>query len=308
MVARTADALKSAGMGASRFLRDFAAVIGIGYPADSFAAVGSASFAPIVLGGCGRSGTTLLRMMLDSHRRICCGPESSLFRRRAIDARWLAERFGLPRAEVVKIRDAARSRPAFIEAFAGLCMQRAGKARWAEKTPRNISRIGEIFRCFPCARFVHVLRDGRDVACSLRTHPRHQVVDGRLVPTGIRKPISGCARRWVRDIEGSRRWWGDPRFRTVRYEDLVLNPRPVLAGLMEFLGEDWDEAMLSHAAADSPFRDAIRFAQSPEALGAVSTASLSRWQRDLDEKDKRIFKRIAGPLLVELGYANDDGW
>ena len=61
-------------------------------------------------------------------------------------------------------------------------------------------------------------------------------------------------------------------------------------------------------AADSPFRDATRFAQNPEALGAVSTASLSRWQRDLDQRDKRIFKRIAGPLLVELGYARDDGW
>jgi hypothetical protein len=295
-------------MGAPRFLWDFAAMIGVGHPADSFAAAGSATFAPIVLGGCGRSGTTLLRMMLDSHRRICCGPESSLFRRRAIDAAWLAGRFGFPRAEVAALHDAARSRAAFIEAFAGLCMRRAGKARWAEKTPRNISRIGAIFRIFPAARFVHVLRDGRDVACSLRTHPRHKVVDGKLVPTGIRRPIAGCARRWVRDIEGSRRWWGDPRFHAVRYEDLVREPRPALERLMAFLGEDWDEAMLGHAAADSPFRDAKSFAQNPEALGAVNTAALGRWQRDLDARDRRTFKRIAGPLLVELGYAPDDGW
>jgi hypothetical protein len=122
------------------------------------------------------------------------------------------------------------------------------------------------------------------------------------------KPIGGCARRWVRDIEGSRRWWGDPRFHTVRYEDLVLDPRPVLERLMAFVGEDWDEAMLTHAAAESPFRDATRFAQNPEALGAVNTVSLSRWQRDLDARDRRIFKRIAGPLLVELGYAADGNW
>ena len=187
-------------------------------------------------------------------------------------------------------------------------MRKAGKARWAEKTPRNIGRIGEIFRCFPAARFVHVLRDGRDVACSLRTHPRHKVVDGKLVPTGTWKPIAGCARRWVRDLEGSRRWWGDPRFHTVRYEDLALEPRPVLERLMAFIGEDWDEGMLAHASADSPFRDATRFAQNPEALGAVSTSSIGRWQRDLDARDRRIFKRIAGPLLVELGYARDDSW
>ena len=294
-------------MGA-RFLRDFAAVVGLGRAADSFAAVGSPSFAPIVLGGCGRSGTTLLRMMLDSHRRICCGPESSLFRRRAIDADWLADRFGFARDDVRALRDAADSRPAFIEAFAGLCMRKAGKARWAEKTPRNIGRIGEIFRCFPAARFVHVLRDGRDVACSLRTHPRHKVVDGKLVPQDTWKPIAGCARRWVRDIEGSRRWWGDPRFHTVRYEDLVLDPRPVLAKLMAFLGEDWDEGMLAHAGAGSPFRDATRFAQNPEALGAVNASSIGRWQRDLDARDRRTVKRIAGALLIELGYAQNDSW
>jgi protein-tyrosine sulfotransferase len=295
-------------MGTPRFLRDFAAMAGFGRAADSFATAGPSAFAPIVLGGCGRSGTTLVRMMLDSHRRICCGPESSLFRRRAIDVAWLADRFGFPPSEVRAIYDSAASRPAFIEAFAALCMDRAGKARWAEKTPRNISRIDAIFRAFPAARFVHVLRDGRDVAASLRTHPRHKVVNGKLVPLGTWKPIAGCARRWVRDVEGSRRWWGDPRFLTVRYEDLVLNPRPALERLMAFVGEDWDEAMLAHAVAGSPFRDATRFAQNPEALGAVNTTSLGRWTRDLDARDRRVFKRIAGALLIELGYAADGNW
>jgi hypothetical protein len=295
-------------MGAPRIIRDLAAMIGAGYAADSFSAAAPSPFAPIVVGGCGRSGTTLLRLMLDSHRRICCGPESSLFRRRAVDTRWLADRFGFAHAEVRALFEAAASRPDFIEAFAALCMRKAGKARWAEKTPRNIGRVGEIFRCFPESRFVHVLRDGRDVACSLRTHPRHKVVDGELVATGVRKPIAGCARRWVRDIESSRRWWGDPRFLTVRYEDLVLDPRPALQRVMSLVGEDWDEAMLAHAGATSPFRDATRFAQNPEALDAVSTASLGRWRRDLDQRDRRIFKRVAGALLVELGYAKDDAW
>ena len=295
-------------MAAPRFLRDFIAATGLGAPADSWTAGAPSAFAPVVLGGCGRSGTTLLRMMLDSHRHICCGPESSVFRRRAVAPDALADRFGLAHEDVRRIYRSATSRPALIEAFARLCMQAAGKQRWAEKTPRNISRIGEIFRWFPEARFVHVLRDGRDVACSLRTHPRFEVVDGKPIPTGVRKPIAGCARRWVHDVESSRRWWGDARFMTVRYEDLVLSPRPALERLMTFIGEVWDEGMLAHASADSPFRDATRFAQSPEALGAVTTTSLSRWQRDLDERDKRIFKRIAGPLLVELGYAKDDLW
>jgi len=153
-----------------------------------------------------------------------------------------------------------------------------------------------------------VLRDGRDVACSLRTHPRHQVEDGKLVPLHTWKPIAGCARRWRNDIEAAGPYWGDPRFHTVRYEDLVSNPRPVLESLMNFLGEPWDEAMLAHAATGSPFRDVPRFAQNPEALASVSMALLGRWQRDLDARDRRIFKRIAGTLLVEFGYAEDAGW
>lgn len=294
-------------MQGTRLPRLITTALGIGRRADRFTDGPRPGFAPIVLGGCGRSGTTLLRMMLDSHPRICCGPESSVFRRRALDPEALADRFGLARRDLRVIYDSAASRPAFIEAFAALCLQASGKARWAEKTPRNISRIGATFHFFPDARFVHVLRDGRDVACSLRTHPRHAVVDGKLVPLDTWKPLGGCARRWRDDIECSRPWWNDSRFHTLRYEELVRQPESVLRRLMAFLGEPWDDAMLAHAGSSSS-RDVTRFAQNPEAIGVVSAASIGRWKRDLDARDRRIFKRIAGGLLIELGYAQDDAW
>jgi protein-tyrosine sulfotransferase len=296
------------GMGKPRIGNLIASKLGISHPADSFATTLSSGFSPIVLGGCARSGTTLLRIILDSHRRICCGPESSVFLTRNLAPSALARRFGFGRGEVRAIYDAVRSRPEFIQAFAGLCMRKAGKARWAEKTPRNIRNIGEIFRCFPAARFLHVLRDGRDVACSLRTLPRHKVVDGKLVPLNTWNPIDDAARRWRDDIERSRSWWSDPRFHTVRYEELVLHPRRVLEKLMAFLGENWDEAMLAHAVAESPFRDPTRFPQNPEAIDPLRASALGRWQRELGARDRRILKRIAGSLLIELGYATDDAW
>jgi hypothetical protein len=293
-------------MVAPRFLKDLATAIGLGHPADSFAAARPSAFAPIVLGGCGRSGTTLLRMMLDSHRRICCGPESSLFRRRALDPGALADRFGFPREAVCAIYEASRSRPAFIEGFAALCMQQSGKQRWAEKTPRNISRIGEIFRCFPEARFIHVLRDGRDVACSLRTHPRHKVGDGKLVPLETWKPIAGCAQRWREDIEGSRRWWGDPRFQTVRYEELVLNARPVLERLMAFLGEGGMRRCSRTPRRTRRFGTRPALPRIPR-RSAVSTARQPLAARPRRQRQAHL-QGIAGPLLIELGYAKDDGW
>ena len=289
-------------------LGQVATAVGLGRAADSFSTDYVSPLAPIVLGGCGRSGTTLFRMILDSHPAICCGPESSIFRRGPVDPDELAGKFDLDPGRVRAIHAAARSRPEFIEAFAGLCMERAGKRRFAEKTPRNIRRLEAIFRHFPQARFVHVLRDGRDVACSLRTHPRHKVVNGELVPLNTWKPIAGCARRWRDDIERSRPYWSDPRFLTLRYEDLVREPRPVLEQLMDFVGEAWDDRLLEHAGAGSPFRDVTTFAQNPEALKPLNASALSRWERDLDARDRRIFKRIAGPLLIELGYARDLDW
>jgi len=77
---------------------------------------------------------------------------------------------------------------------------------------------------------------------------------------------------------------------------------------MDFIGEPWDDRLLEHAGTGSPFRNVTTFAQNPEALGPMNTKALSRWERDLDAKERRIFKRVAGPLLIELGYASDPGW
>ena len=64
----------ASGMGAPRFVKLIGAAIGVGHPADSFATALPSRLSPIVLGGCGRSGTTLFRMMLDSHRRHLLRP------------------------------------------------------------------------------------------------------------------------------------------------------------------------------------------------------------------------------------------
>ena len=125
-------------MGAPRFIRDLAALVGAGRAADSVRAAPS-SFAPIALGGCGRSGTTLLRMMLDSHRRICCGPESSLFRRRAIDPRWLADRFGFSHDEVRAIYDTVASRPAFWRGMSSTGSARRFSAAYAPAKRSNVT-------------------------------------------------------------------------------------------------------------------------------------------------------------------------
>jgi hypothetical protein len=263
---------------------------------------------PIVIGGCGRSGTTLARVILDSHPNICCGPEAELFLPAPLDLRKLQEKFKLAPETLRATYEASESRAEFIDRFADICCESAGKNRWAEKTPRNVLHLNYLFERFPSARFVYLLRDGRDVACSLRTHPRHKVVDGRLVPVNTWKPMAECAERWRDSVIAARPYWDDARFHTLRYEELVTVPRQSIGRLLEFLDEPWDDAVLAHSEAPSSFRDATTFPQNPEALKPIETSAVARWQRDMSDEDKAVFKRVAGELLAECGYARSSDW
>lgn len=262
----------------------------------------------IFVGGCGRSGTTLVRTILDSHSNICCGPESNLLLPTPIQIGDLAAKFSFQAEMIEALADDSTCRAHFIDLFANACCQKVGKRRWAEKTPRNVLHLSYLFRSFPAAVFIHVIRDGRDVACSLRTHPRHRVENGQLVPVNTWRPIAECVTRWTDSIEASRPHWGDSRYYALRYEDLILETEKTLRDLMCFLNEPWEAALLDHTSVDSPFRDALQFPQNPEVLQPRYTDSLGRWQTDLSDTDRNTFKELANRQLIEMGYVSDSEW
>jgi hypothetical protein len=263
---------------------------------------------PIIVGGCGRSGTTLMRVILDTHPRICCGPESHLFLPHLPASAKLARRFGLSEGNVAALVATSASQAEFIDRFFAHYAETREKPRWAEKTPRNVLHLDYLFEHFPNARFVHMVRDGRDTVCSLRTHPRHKVVDGQLVELNTRHPIRPCVDRWVTDVRAGLAFRGDPRYIEVRYEALVQQPRETLLRVFEFLGETFDERVLDYQREKSLSRDSVHFPQNPEATQAMYTRAVARWRRDLTEDEIALVKREAGPLLIELGYAADDRW
>lgn len=257
----------------------------------------------IAIGGCGRSGTTLMRVMLDTHSQIAAGPESHLFLPTAIDIESLAEKFDLPVEDLRRAHEGASSRTAFIEAFQAMYTQRTGKTYWADKTARNIHRIGHIFEHFPEARFIHVVRDGRDVVTSLRTHRKRKKVDGEIRETGYRMPFEDCTDRWNLAIEDAKPFQGDPRYLEVRYENLIHETRAALMQVCGFVGVRYEEAMMEFHTVDTPSRDAKRFfIQNIEATQPKSYASAGRWRRDLSpEQLKFILPRIAENLRY-MGY------
>ena len=250
----------------------------------------------IVIGGCPGSGTTLFRRMLDRHPSICAGPETQVFLPARFQLEPLAARSGIPEAELAAMFRSSGSQAELVDRFADRYLALCGKPRWAEKTPLNVRHFGWIVERFPEARLVHLIRDGRDVVCSLAQHPDWRWVDGGWIKELRPRPPERYARDWVTYTGAGMRFRGHPRYREVRYEDLVARPEVTLRGLCTFLDEPFDERLLesedvpAHAAADSPDR------------GPVFDSSVGRWRRDLPADELEAVMRIAGARLAELGY------
>lgn len=282
--------------------------------------------------GAARSGTTLLRMMLDAHGQLAVPFETQLLpelmdaHEAGAGAAELAEMltthrrwsdFGLDPAGIrdeftlLEPFDLAEAMRAFYRAYA----RSQGKPRWGDKSPGyalHLARIGELL---PEAHFVHLIRDGRDVRLS-------QLKRGTDHPKPARH-----ARRWKRRVKGARRDGAtlDGRYLEVRYESLLADPEPELRRICDFVRMDFDPAMLAyHEGARerlgeidrdlAPGRenaemrerplfkaedrlDFHKLTQEPPRLDRVA-----KWKHEMPPEDVAEFERVAGGLLEELGY------
>lgn len=188
---------------------------------------------PIFVVGCQRSGTTMLRLILDSHPNISCGPETRFLETLAAVTTqdWgRLRRYGLTEEEWYgRVAD-------FFGGILGDYARARGKVRWADKTPRYALQLDFIDKVFPTCQIVHVIRDGREVVLSHRKR------------WGLRSAGKAII-KWPRYIAAARglgRRLPPGRYHEVRYEDLVTRTEPALRELMTFLGEPWSEALLHY--------------------------------------------------------------
>jgi hypothetical protein len=213
--------------------------------------------APFFVLGAARSGTTLLRLMLNRHPRLAIPPESHFLL--GVLAEIPAGRELAPR-EVRRAAELIAGHPRFrtwhvsadalgaelarlgptrlaglVDGVYRLEIARSGKPRWGDKTPAYSPIWERIAALFPEALFLHLIRDGRDVSSSLARVGWHGSSEyERALYWASRVALAqDCLRRL-----------GPARCRLVRYEDLVRQPRSTLDGICRFLGEGFDPAML----------------------------------------------------------------
>ncbi|MFL5305410.1 MAG: sulfotransferase family protein [Polyangia bacterium] len=281
--------------------------------------------APFFIVGSERSGTTLLMAMLGCHPRLAV-PEVCWwyprFRRhlhtygdltQPANLRILAEEmiFGLktpfwgmpvnPRTIVDEIVDGILGRlaePSFVAIYQAMFRRYAehvGKPRWGEKTPHNLYFVADIAADFPGARFVHLVRDGRDVAVEqLRSAfgPRNVYAAAALWKQST--AAGAAARAHVPPAQ-----WLD-----VRYETLVAEPERELRRVLTFLGEPFDPGVLRHQ--DSTIARERAQTRDHRPLGApVTDTFVGLYRRHLSLEDQAVFAGVAGAALRESGYPVD---
>jgi hypothetical protein len=243
---------------------------------------------PIFIVGCQRSGTTLLRLILDAHPRLSVGPETRFLDdlAKVTDEEWpRIEPYGLPREY-------------FHERFAQMFhdfqidyAHRRGKARWGDKSPRYTLRIPFLNQLFPNCQIIHVIRDGRDVVTSHRER------------WGYASAYKATA-KWQRYIEAARAAGaelGPSRFTEVRYEALVADPEPELRALLEFLGEPWDDAVLHHEDAPHDVTAGYQQRRAP-ATGPIERDRVGSHRLRLDPVLRLLLRVRSRRAWRTLGY------
>ncbi|MCA9656598.1 MAG: sulfotransferase [Myxococcales bacterium] len=266
----------------------------------------------IVVVGAPRSGTTLLRRILDAHPRVSCPPETYLL---SAAARFLhEERFaaglrigvlgGLGFAGFTEDEVLARLR-AFAFGFLEDHARAQGKPRWAEKTAFDAFHLDAIRRVVGGhVRFVCIQRHGLDVACSLR-----DLVDktGGYVQELHRylqrdpEPLAALAQAWVDTAERvAALVQEDPAALDLRYEELVRDPEATVRRVLEHVGEPWEEGLLERALGDEGrlgFGDWKTYGRIQ-----IDASSIDRWKAEPEPVIRRM-SEICNPTLERLGYA-----
>lgn len=281
--------------------------------------------APFIVGA-PRSGTTLLRLMLDAHPELCIPPETGFLPdaaalrgrggalRRAFfetvtgtrswaDINLTRERFAaaLEEIEPFTVTEGAR---AFYRAYAA----RFGKPRWGDKTPLYCLHMVEIERILPEARFVHIIRDGRDVALSLRGL--------WFSPGDDVEELAAHWRTWLRTARRLGR--GRRHYMEVRYEELIADAPAVLRKVCEFVRLDYDPRMERYYERSGERLDEVKTVYRPDGTLLISKeerlhnhrfatrppepSRVHRWREEMDAETRSRFAAVAGDLLGELGY------
>jgi hypothetical protein len=277
--------------------------------------------APFFIVGANRSGTTLLRLILNAHSRLAVPEEVVYFDSQIAGVpveRWrrpglsssdyaaFVRRFvhgcsrsldGLDAASLIAEileegpPDFRRPYRAVLERWA----ERHGKARWGEKTPGNLFYADVIAEMFPQARFVHMVRDPRAVVSSMQR------------VSFFPDDVAFNALTWRKHLTEGRALLEEhvppARRLTLRYEYLVTDPEQAVRAVCDLLGERFEPAMLRfHETAGAYMKPSAASGFNEAATTPISSEGVDKWKRRLSREERAVVDRLCAPQMRAFGY------
>jgi len=272
------------------------------------------AFAPIVIVGVPRSGTTLLRVLLDSHSQILALPETPwLLGAYGRDASLREMLSGLTDGPfgVVKnvtgvqsdhVREAGR---AFLETLFEPVLEERKKSVVLFKTPADIRHLDFLTDLLPDARYIHITRDGRDVAMSQLAKKGTFFQDLREYRNIT---FANVFRRWMEWEKRIREvlYNGNVAVVHLRYEDLIENPEVELRKITQFLGVPFEPEMLDYASRDHDYPSWEAGSTDVAHHRRISDSSVGKWRNIRFSVGMMHTLVRYDPFLVELGYQPSD--
>ena len=270
---------------------------------------------PFFVLGAARSGTTMLRLMLNRHSRLAIPFESHFLRQifeelpsdrplevheadRMADLVVGEKNFRTWHLDGTRVRqELVRLAPSplavLVDALFRMEIAESGKPRWGDKTPLYYACWQRLMGLFPGSKLIHIIRDGRDVSRSLEKVGWHG-------PTGYHR-----ACYWQQRVEmahAAARELGPERNLIIRYEDLVLETRATLGAVCDFLEESYEPKMLDFfedagehiSDIDGNVHGKLKRAPRPDDVG--------RWRREMSLVCQVEFEAVAGNSLRAMSY------
>ena len=246
---------------------------------------------PVFVVGSMRSGSTMLRLILDSHPHIAIGSETGfmggLLAAKDIPGwnfgRGWYERLGWSEREMdARLRD-------FYDGMFRRHAEQQGKRRWGEKTPFHTSHMTQMAQVFPDAVFVGIVRHPGAVATSLRKKFHYTFGDALSYWQATNL-----------DMLRSAMLLG-PRFALCRYEDLVNESEPVLRELLSHIEEPWSPAVLEHHRVQREKGAPRAVEGSTITSEPIDSRRAVKWTQSLTVQDRRALEGISG-LAAFFGY------
>jgi hypothetical protein len=267
---------------------------------------------PIFIGGLERTGTSLLFALLASHRNISMTRRTNWWTfyhdrygdladpknlEKCLTAMRRYRRHAKLEPDIDRLRkELVSGEPSYCRLFALLQQhhaERMGKPRWGDKSLHTERYASTVFRCFPEARIIHMIRDPRDRYASAvkRWH-------------GNRGGVGSATAAWITSVHlGARNTERFPeKYFVLRYETLVQQPEKTLRELCDFIGETYDPGMLNMSGAEEFRETGGNSSFGRFAAGEISTASIGRFRSVLDEPQLAFIQGRAGRLMSDYAY------